>query len=292
MIVTTLENFQTQIVPASYERVVLIDLGSPRSPASQTLTTLLIKLEAEYGGAFELASTNCDLHPQIAQAFQVQSVPTCILLSQGQPLDGFAGGLNEAQVREFLNKHVQAISAEPLEHKQLEMAKASAAEQDFPSAISHAKAAIAIRTDFAEARLLLAVLLLDDQPALAQAQCDAIVESTLSAEHIEQYALLKQELNLRIAQAQAALESPELIALKTSVASNGKDLNARLALARAYQDLQAYELALEQLLAIVQRDRAFGDDIGRKTMIEVFGLASDTPEVVRAWRQRLSAALN
>jgi putative thioredoxin len=252
----------------------------------------LIRLEDEYGGAFTLATTNCDLYPQIAQAFQVQSVPTCILLSQGQPLDGFSGGLTEAQVRAFLNKHVQAIAAEPGEFKLLALAKESAAAQDFPSAIANAKAAIDINPAFTDARLLLAALLMDTQPALSQAQCDAIDAAALSPEQAEQYERLKTELAQRVAAAQAALESPELTALKATVAANGKDLTSRLALAKAYQANQAYEMALEQLLAIVQTDRTFQEDIGRKTMIEVFGMASDTPDVVRAWRQKLSAALN
>jgi len=45
------------------------------------------------------------------------------------------------------------------------------------------------------------------------------------------------------------------------------------------------------LLEIVRRDRAFGDDVGRKTMIEVFGLASAQPELVSEWRRRLSSVL-
>jgi putative thioredoxin len=228
MITATLQNFQTEVVQASQNVPVLLDLSSPRSPISQTLTTLLIRLEDEYGGAFTLATTNCDLYPQIAQAFQVQSVPTCILLSQGQPLDGFSGGLTEAQVRAFLNKHVQAIAAEPGEFKLLALAKESAAAQDFPSAIANAKAAIDINPAFTDARLLLAALLMDTQPALSQAQCDAIDAAALSPEQAEQYERLKTELAQRVAAAQAALESPELTALKATVTANGKDLTSRL----------------------------------------------------------------
>jgi putative thioredoxin len=288
----TLENFQTQVIAASNVRPVLLDLGSPRSHASQALTTALTQLEAEYGGAFTLACANCDLVPQLAQAFQVQQVPTCLLLDQGQPVDGFAGSLNTAQVRDFLNKHLQAIVPEPAQYQLLALAKSSAAAQDVPAAIANAKAAIDANPHFADARLLLAALLMDTQPQLAQAQCDAINADSLSTEHAEQYALLKTELAQRIAAAQAALESPEITALKAAVQSNGKDLPARLALAHAYQAQRAYELALTQLFAIVQTDRAFQEDIGRKTMIEVFALASDTPDVVRAWRHKLSAALN
>jgi putative thioredoxin len=46
------------------------------------------------------------------------------------------------------------------------------------------------------------------------------------------------------------------------------------------------------LLEIVLRDRAYGDDLGRRTMISVFELAGDRPELVAAWRRKLSMALN
>lgn len=292
MITTTLANFQTDVIAASHTSPVLLDLGSPRSPASQTLTTLLMRLEADYGGAFSLACANCDLVPQIAQAFQVQSVPTCILLSQGQPLDGFSGGQTEAQVRAFLDKHVQAIAPEPPEFKLLALAKQLAAAQDFPAAIANAKAAVQANPEYSDARLLLAALLLDTQPTLAQVQYDAINAANLSPEQLEQYTLLQTQLAQRLAAIQAALESPEITTLKAAVASNEKDLASRLALGKAYQAQQAYEAALEQFLSIVQTDRSFQDDIGRKAMIEVFALATDTPDVVRAWRQKLSAALN
>jgi putative thioredoxin len=42
----------------------------------------------------------------------------------------------------------------------------------------------------------------------------------------------------------------------------------------------------------VSRDRAYGDDAGRKRMVEVFALASTQPQLVAHWRRRLGAALN
>ena len=49
--------------------------------------------------------------------------------------------------------------------------------------------------------------------------------------------------------------------------------------------------ALEQLLEIVKRDRAFGDDIGRRKMLAVFEMAAGEPELVADYRRRLSATL-
>jgi putative thioredoxin len=46
------------------------------------------------------------------------------------------------------------------------------------------------------------------------------------------------------------------------------------------------------LLAIVERDRAFGDDVGRKTMLAVFEMAAGDPALVGPYRRKLAAALN
>ena len=54
---------------------------------------------------------------------------------------------------------------------------------------------------------------------------------------------------------------------------------------------KAWEQALEQLLEVVRIDRKFGDDIGRKTMLQVFDLAGAQPQLVAAWRRKLSSVL-
>jgi len=79
--------------------------------------------------------------------------------------------------------------------------------------------------------------------------------------------------------------------LERRVAENPRDLQARLELAQHCIAHKAWEPALEQLLEIVRQDRKFGDDVGRKTMIQVFDLASTQPQLVSAWRRRLSALL-
>ena len=79
---------------------------------------------------------------------------------------------------------------------------------------------------------------------------------------------------------------------KRQVQANPGDLQARLELAQHFIAHKAWELAFEQLIEIVQRDRTFGEDIGRKTMVQVFDLASSQPQLVSTWRRRLSSALN
>lgn len=75
------------------------------------------------------------------------------------------------------------------------------------------------------------------------------------------------------------------------VASRPEDLASRLALARLRMERRAWSLAMDELLEIVRRDRGFQDDIGRTTLLEVFEQAAEQPELVSAYRKRLSSLL-
>ena len=63
-------------------------------------------------------------------------------------------------------------------------------------------------------------------------------------------------------------------------------------LAEYWIDHKEWENALEQLLEVVSRDRAYGDDVARKRMVDVFTLAGTQPQLVSQFRRRLGAVLN
>ena len=92
------------------------------------------------------------------------------------------------------------------------------------------------------------------------------------------------------AEGAAGAESQE--ALEKRVARDEADFDARLQLAHVYVSRQHYRRALEQLLAIVERDRKWGDDIGRKTMLKVFELMGNQGELVSEFRRRLARTMN
>jgi putative thioredoxin len=74
---------------------VLLDIWAPWCGPCKSLSPVLEKLEREYAGRFTLAKLNSDEQPEIAgqlsQAFGVRSIPFCVLFDQGQPVDGFVG---------------------------------------------------------------------------------------------------------------------------------------------------------------------------------------------------------
>src|SRR5579883_2508027 len=98
-------NFESEVLQGSLTTPVLVDFWATWCGPCRTLGPILEKLAGEYGGAFRLAKIDCDKEQQLAGMFGVRSIPTVVLIRDGQIIDGFAGALPESQVREFLKRH-------------------------------------------------------------------------------------------------------------------------------------------------------------------------------------------
>ena len=106
MIDVTVETFEAEVIAASMTTPVLVDFWAPWCGPCKTLGPLLEKMEEAYGGRFKLVKIDSDQEQQLAAAFGIRSIPTCVLLKNGQPVDGFMGAVPEGKLREFLDKHV------------------------------------------------------------------------------------------------------------------------------------------------------------------------------------------
>jgi len=106
MIDVTIENFEAEVIAASMTTPVLVDFWAPWCGPCKSLGPVLERLEEAYAGRFKLVKINSDDEQQLAGAFGIRSIPTCILLMGGKPVDGFMGALPEGQIRTFLDKHV------------------------------------------------------------------------------------------------------------------------------------------------------------------------------------------
>lgn len=91
-----------QLVQLSNSVPILVDLWSARAEGSKQLSPLLEKLALENDGAFLHAKIDVDANPQIAQAFQIQAIPTVVALIQGRPLPLFQGPVQEDQLKQVL----------------------------------------------------------------------------------------------------------------------------------------------------------------------------------------------
>lgn len=95
--------FEADVLQQSMTIPVVLDLWASWCQPCKTLTPVLEALAADYGGRFVLAKIDVDANPRIAQAFQVQSIPSVFAVIQGQPLPLFQGALPEAQIRPLID---------------------------------------------------------------------------------------------------------------------------------------------------------------------------------------------
>jgi putative thioredoxin len=284
MIDTTQDTFTRDAIDASHESPVLVDFWAPWCGPCRVLGPMLEKLEREYGGRFRLVKVNSDQSPDLSAQFGVRSIPYVVAFVDGKPVNAFVGALPESQLRTFIDKIIPNPS-EIQRRKAVRLLEAG----DAAGAATSLRSAIALDPDNEAARLDLASLLLakPDTKNIAEAKQ---VLAHISGRRPADSALTA--LNTRLAALEMSASLPSQHELEARIAADGADLQARLELANRLIAERRFKPALEQLLAIVERDRAFNNDAARKTMLAVFDLAAEQREMVSSFRRRLAAALN
>jgi putative thioredoxin len=110
-------SFQAEVLERSLRVPVVIDFWADWCAPCKQLSPVLERFAVDDGGAWVLAKIDVDANQQLAAAAQVQSIPTVLVVWQGQIIPGFQGALPEAQVRDFLNQVIalpaQAPAASP-----------------------------------------------------------------------------------------------------------------------------------------------------------------------------------
>lgn len=278
---TTLATFEKDVIEASLDTPVLVDFWAPWCGPCRTLGPMLERLESEAGGQWKLVKVNVDENQDLAAHFGVRSIPHVVAIADGQAVDQFIGVLPESGLREFLGR-LMPRPAQTALHDALQLA----AEGDRAGAEAKFDEAIALDPETDAARLAYIGFLLDGN-AIAEARSQFEALSPQAAQQDAHAAL-----RMRMDAMEGLSGLPDEPTLSARIAADPRDLAARRDLARLLIARQQYEPALEQLLEIVRTDRTFEDDIGRKTMLSVFEMLADRPDVVSHWRRQLSTALN
>jgi putative thioredoxin len=269
MIDVTVENFETEVIAASMTTPVLVDFWAPWCGPCKSLGPILEKLEVDYAGRFKLVKINSDDEQQIAGAFGIRSIPTCILLKNGQPVDGFMGAQPEAQVRQFLDKHVPS-EGELIAEAESDEAEALLEAGDTHAALGKLQEALAINpanddVRFDYVKLLIATGQFEEaRAALSPAMAQIPRQLRFDA--------LAQWMDALVFAGQDERGEWETARFDAKIAENKRDFDTRFAKSRVLMARGEWIPALEELLEIIMRDKKWSDEAPRKAYIAILEL--------------------
>jgi len=274
----SVQNFNSEVAERSQKTPVLLEFYADGAEQSQEAAALLARLAGEYEGKFLLGRVDIQRNPELVQQLQVRTLPTVKVVFQGQIVQNLEGPLPEPQLRELLDQ----LTMSPVERirtqvdELLEQGDRPAAIQLLQQLIAEEPGNHGIAVELAD------LLIMEGDMDQAQTMLRGLPDD---AEGIS-------KPRNRIAFIEEASSLSSVLELSQSVAGDVDNLRLRYELAVAQVSNDQIEAALENLLAMLQKDRDFEDELARKTMIRIFELLGKGDEIATRYRRKMFTFLH
>jgi putative thioredoxin len=277
---TDTARFGADVIERSRTTTVAVDFWAPWCSPCRALAPVLEQLADGYGGRLLVARVNIDEEPGIAAQFGVRSIPDVRIFRDGRQVDGFVGAQPAARLKPLFDRHVPRASEGLREQAQARLRAGDAA-----GAVALLRQLLAEDPQNDAARIDLA-------DALARSGDIAGAEESLAALPASVAASKSAEpVRARIHFLHSAAAPGEIDELRRQAAADGADLEGMHRLA-AYELLHGDATrGMELLLSIMQRDRRFQDELGRRSLLHAFQLLGESDERVARFRRRMTALL-
>ena len=277
----TAEDFQASVIDNSFKQPVLLDFWAEWCNPCQVLLPILSKLAEEYKGAFILAKINSDEQGELAAQAGVRSLPTVKLVIDGQIVNEFMGALPESEIRKFLEPYIQTESDNILDEAM--QAYQQGREQD---ALDMLNQALAEDPQNAKLKINIAKLVANQGD---HDSASALLD-TLSEEDAEQAEV--KELKAQLKLVNQLKEAGDPNQLKQRLEQDPDDLDAMLKLSNFMTASGDYQQAMELLMKIMIKDRAFEGGAARQGLIDIFDMLGHENELVKTYRRKMFSMLH
>ena len=278
----TTQGFETDVMQRSLQTPVLLDFWAEWCGPCKTLGPMLEALAVEYNGAFVLAKVDVDAEKELGAAFQIRSIPTVVLVKDGQLLDGFQGALPLGQLREFLTHH--QIEPAAAEAAPVEEATPEPPTVDPQAEVARLRGEIEAAPDNDGLKLELALALLQTG---AVADAERLLDALPANLSTDDRAI---RARARLGFAVLLKDAPAAETLQAAVADDDNDLQARHLLGVHHIVAGRSQDGLEQFIEMLRRDRAYQDGLARRTLIDAFRIIEDE-DLVGQYRRKMSSLL-
>ena len=268
-------NAQQLLIEESMTRPVIVDFWEDWCGPCKQLMPILEKLAEEYQGAFLLAKVNADEQQMLAQQLGVRSLPTVMVIKDGQPIDGFSGAQPESAVREMLDKHLPPPQAGALSE-----AEQLLADGDIPGALALYRSAWEESGQKLEMTLAYAAALVS---ANRLDEAETVLQGVRLADQDARYEQLMAQIEL----GREAARSPEVEALEAALAASPDDHATRVKLAVQLSQVSQYREALEHLLTVLRADKDFNNGEVRKVYLDTLATIGKGDPLAAEYQRKL-----
>lgn len=272
-------NAAALLIDESHKRPVVVDFWADWCEPCKTLMPLLEKIATEYDGAFLLAKVNADQQGMIAQQFGVRSLPTVMVMQDGQPVDGFVGAQPENAVREMLGKYLP----KPWDGL-LQMAEEAMASGEYASALTPLRQAWDDSGQALDITLKYAHALVE---SMRLDEAATVLDTVRLADQDATYEQLRAQLELK----REASKSPEIEALEQELAADPGNLDLMHQLAVQYTNAGQFKEALEFLVSILRQDLDHGDGATKKTLLDTIASLGKGDPLAAEYQRKLYSLL-
>ena len=274
------EDFAARVEAASAHRVVVVDFWAEWCAPCKVLGPVLEKVVESFADKAVLAKVNVDENQALAARFHIRGIPAVKVFKEGKVIKDLVGALPEGELRRELSEAI------PSEADDL-AADGRSFEEDgkLTDAADRYRQALTLSPGHPSATVGLArIAFAKGEYEQARELAESVDRSAPQREEAEGIlAILEFSKRCRDAGGEAAIEE--------RLAKEPKNLDLVFGLGCCLAAARDYRAALEQFLAVVEKDKHYSDDAGKKAMVSVFGMVGQRSALADEYREKLTRLL-